>query len=703
MRRAAATSRYRIGGLQIRSHSSFTAFRAAAGLLLLGAYAIPLLAPPAPSLDATAGLLGRVFPGVPGIWIATRLAALAVGAALLASAAPPGFRPTRGIPAAAPLRLAPANRAGRSWEWIALVFAAGMLAQSLTAVRLSRSGELLFLASLFVPACLFLFAVPSSERNAWRGPPWISLALLLIGWVGLRAAISFHTPRAADLVDTWLGFEYLERAADPAVSLLRDRFLPGLSGLYLHLQGAAWFGSDGSFVALQIAAFCWLAATALGIARLANDWTSREGALVAAAVFLFSPFAMSLLLGPTPYYLGPGVGVFSLLLADAIVRRGSLAALVALAPLLGLIPMIPLAAPPALFAACRVARNIVRGQRFPVRATAVAVLAGLAAASVAVPGPTQLREMRSAYVDPHGSWSGIEDVLFGQSPPQRAEEAWHAPVPSALDVPLAGIVAPFAVARTPMRAWADSLLDPVGGALVALGIVLCVRALRSDPGGRALLLLLGVTLLPGLTSSFDRPSLTRSDAFLIPAALLAAVGAGALASVLAPARPRRVARAVIAAVALGGTWVFDSVGPRVLPQSYLSIAIEAATQRPDGGATILDYPAKYRLNWLFVAPIAAQVPKQPIASLPYEDASTLDRVNPPTGSTRALFWSPALEQEGSIARALCARYPDAEIYQLTGRTGRNRVWAARIGADAWEPALPPARVRTAQCREASRR
>lgn len=687
--------------MQIRSYASFAWIRAAAGLLLLGAYAIPLLAPPGPALEASAGLLGRVFPGVPGAWVAARLVALAVGAALLASVIG-GAGWVDGVSTAVPPRPDRATQRGRIPEWLAVAWAAVVLVGSLTAIRFSRTGELLFLVSLFVPAGAFAFSVRRDAGEGRRAPPWIGLLALIAAWIAVRVPLTFHATRSADLVDTWLGYEYLERAAAPGVSLLRDRFLPGMSGLYMHLQGAAWTGDDVSFVAVQIVAFVWLVFTALAIARLATDWIGRDGALVAAAVFLFSPFSVSLLLGPTPYYLGPGVGVIALLLADAVVRRGSSAAFVALAPLLGLMPMIPLAGPPALFAAARVMRSLARGQRIPVPAFLAALLSGLAAASVAVPDPAQIREMRSAWVEPNGSWSGLQNVLFGQLPPQRAEQAWNAPEPPAIDVPLAGVLAPFAVARTPMRAWADSLLDPIGGALVALGIALCVRRLACDRGARASLLLLGITLLPGLTSSFDRPSLTRSIALLIPAALLASVGATALGSFLAPRRPRRVTLACVAAIAIGGTWVFDGVGPRVLEQSWLSIAIDAAGERPEGGAVMLDYPARYRLNWLFVAPIAAQVPERPLASLPFDDPTTLERVRPPAGTTLALFWSPALEQEGGVARAVCRRYPDAEIYELADRIDHNRAWAARIGGEAWEPTLPAARVRTARCREQPR-
>ena len=53
------------------------------GLLL--AYAAPLLAPPLTvAAEPDAGLLGRIFPGLPVWWVTARLACLAAGAILVA-------------------------------------------------------------------------------------------------------------------------------------------------------------------------------------------------------------------------------------------------------------------------------------------------------------------------------------------------------------------------------------------------------------------------------------------------------------------------------------------------------------------------------------------------------------------------------------------------------------------------------------------
>lgn len=677
------------------THSAATRLTGAAGLLLLAVYALPLLSPPDLAPHDASGALARIFPGVAGGWVAVRLVAVAVGAGLLAAVAPLGTTAAGGAFVSAQAT----RSARRSADWIAIALGAAVLAVSPFVAKLSRAGEALFLVGLFAPA-LVISATAGPQRPARPRMPWLAVGSLVACWAALRLPLSLHSPRAADLVDTWLGFEFLDAAGKTSLSLVGDGFLPGMSALYLHLQGAALLGSRVSFPAIQVLALLWIAATAFGVARLAVDWIGRGGAIVATAVFLFAPFTSSLLLGPTPYYLGPGVGVAALLLADAVARRGSSAALVALAPLLGVVPMIPLAAPPALFAALGVAVAVARGLRFPTRALAAAGLAGLAAAVVALPSPAQLAEMRSAYVEEHGSWSELENVLLGQAPPQSVVAAWRAPAPPLLDVPIAGLLAPFAVARTPLRAWADSLLDPIGGALVAVGAALCVGALRRSRVAAGLLLLLGVCLLPGLVSSFDRPSLTRSGSFLIPAALLAGLGANALGSLLGTRSPRRLAISLALAVALGGTWAFDVAGPRVLRQSSLSIAIEAAAQRPDGGAVVLDHPERDRVAWLRVPVIAAQVPSEPIEALAFDGADTVARLAPSPGATRAVFWSPALERQAGVASALCTRHADAELFQLADRTGRSHAWAARIGPERWRPALSPARIRATPCREA---
>jgi hypothetical protein len=66
-------------------------------LVLASAYAIPLFFPPATStvapLPPDASLLMRLFPGVPGWWVLSRLICLAAAMALAAMVLVPAFGP----------------------------------------------------------------------------------------------------------------------------------------------------------------------------------------------------------------------------------------------------------------------------------------------------------------------------------------------------------------------------------------------------------------------------------------------------------------------------------------------------------------------------------------------------------------------------------------------------------------------------------
>jgi hypothetical protein len=676
-----------------------------AGLFVLGVWVVTALFPHAgfASLpEATRSIFQRVFPGVPSWWMALRLALLGIGAWLLSLA--------RSMPDgdASPSVAHDAIREPSPRRvWLSIAAGVFAIACALGREQLSRAGQMAFLVSLLAPAALLLTrrpasAVTSDGRRRLHRIEWLVIAL----WLAWRVPLSLHATRAADLIDTWLGFQYVQETIAMPRNLLVEGFLPGMSGLYLILQGAQAFGPDGiplSFVALQLVCFAWLVATAVGVASLARLWIGGAGALLALCVFLSAPLTLMMPLGPTPYFLGPGVGIAMLLLAEAVVRRKSSAALVALAPLLGLSPAIPLVLPAAAFAAVRVGWAFATGTRFPRAIFVAAVLPFLAAAWVAVPRPAAVGAMVGAYVEKHGEWEGLERALFGQTSPVDVARAWEKPLPGALDVPLAGLVAPFAVARTPMRGWGDSIFDPLGTALIAVGVALCLRSLLRSARSRWLLLMLGLTLLPGMTSSFDRPSITRMSTLLLPASLLAALGGRRLAELALPALRARTIAVLATGVVIGGALLFDVVNPRILAASWLSLAIDAANDRPDGRTLVLDHPATLDVSWLHTARIASEVPTPPIEALSIDriaDLTTaLDAVS---AATHVVFWSPALERDLAIATALCERWPRAELFRIEDRPRHSHVFAARIGRGAWEPALSADRWVATSC-EAARK
>ncbi len=627
--------------------------------------------------------------------MALRLLLLAIGAWLLSR--------TDSLPVAD----APDAGVAPTSQQVGASIAAGIvaLAWALGREQLSRAGQVAFLSALLLPASLLL-----SSRHARDlvgrvacGPRRIEWLLVAL-WLAWRVPLSLHAPRAADLVDTWLGFQYVQEVVATPRNLLVEGFLPGMSGLYLILQGAPAFGAGGiplSFTALQLVCFAWIAVTALGVARLTRLWIGEGAAPLAVCVFLAAPLTLMMPLGPTPYFLGPGVGVALLLLAESVVRRRSAAALVALAPLLALSPAVPLALPAAAFAAVRVGWTIATGMRFSRAIAVAAALPLLAAAWVAVPRPAAMNAMVGAYVEKHGEWEGLERALFGQATPIDVVRAWEAPLAGPLDVPLAGALAPFAVARTAMRGWGDSLFDPLGTALLAIGAALCLQFALRAASARWLLLLLALTLLPGMTSSFDRPSITRMNTLLIPASLLAALGGRRVAEFVAPAFRKRALAALAVGAVIGGALLFDIVNPRILRASWLSLVIDASRERPDGRTFVLDYPSTLDVSWLHVARIAAQVPRQPIETVPIDGitelTSALDAVRT---ATHAVFWSPALEADRAVTASLCARWPRAALFRIDDRPRYAHVFAARIGDGDWTPALPADRWVATSCEAA---
>ena len=90
--------------------------------------------------------------------------------------------------------------------------------------------------------------------------------------------------------------------------------------------------------------------------------------------------------------------------------------------------------------------------------------------------------------------------------------------------PLASLLSPFASSRTALRLWGDVVYEPVGAALAAIGVAICLRhAWRQRVAALPLALLLA-TLTPGFISSTDQPSLLRIMGAPVAVALLAAVG-----------------------------------------------------------------------------------------------------------------------------------------------------------------------------------
>src|SRR5262245_33798738 len=209
--------RPRVPEQAIRSRRGWGALAVA---LWLG-YALPLFFPPAPTdcgapLPADADLLARLFPGVPGWWVAARLVcvfAAALVAGLCGRHAVPERLPVAPEPAPPPASSLPIR--------IALAVAAAQLAAGVLASHFGRATQLLYVVALAAPALILWIG---QTRGGCRTDRWAlgSVMIVVAAWLLLRAPLAWHSPRTADAVDTLGAFTYLETAAPSSFNLLTD-------------------------------------------------------------------------------------------------------------------------------------------------------------------------------------------------------------------------------------------------------------------------------------------------------------------------------------------------------------------------------------------------------------------------------------------------------------------------------------------------
>jgi hypothetical protein len=235
--------------------------------------------------------------------------------------------------------------------------------------------------------------------------------------------------------------------------------------------------------------------------------------------------------------------------------------------------------------------------------------------------------------------------------------------------------------------------------LAAVGLAACLRLARRNNGARALLGCFAVTVLPAtLGSAYDRASLTRNFALPVSVALLAAVGLEVIRARFGPrATVRRTAAAVAFAALAGGMVLFDHVSPRLLSVASLELFVESIGGRPpDGGALVLDYGRPFEFPWLHVGLVGAFLPERPIPRLVWTGPGSL-RAAGGEPAAELLLYSPALDRDGQVARAVCRAWPGAALYVLSARSGLSEAFAARPAGRGWEPALPAARWSVRGC------
>lgn len=681
------------------------------GCLLLLLYVVPLFFPPGPVAmwrpGPDTGLLARLFPDVPAWWMVGRLAALAIGAALVAWACRRVELFTRLSPARA---AEPARdpRSGAKLEWTALGLAALLAVAATRASTFPRWGQIVFVLAPLLPVIVLRMADARDgprPRHLPRVAPgwWIAVAFLITGWVVWRVILASHDPRAADFVDMWKNFTYFLDAASRQPNLISQESEPGVSNVFLLGFGIQLVGPgkiEPSWAWVQRAHGLWIALTAFEVAFIVRRFAGPALMLPAVAALLFSPFIMSLAICATPLAFATALIAFLLLLVCRIHESPSRAEVAVLGALAGAGATYPHAV--AFAAAATVAvLPCVRRSRPSFTVWAAAALLGIAAVLPTLPGMVKLAGMTELYVNRRGVVSELEPLIRGQKffPMPEVDALWRAGERGPLDIPLAALLQPFAIPRTPVRLSGDVYYEPIGAALAAVGLALCVTRLRRSWVARGLLAAMLVSLLPGaVTSAFDRASLTRNLGVPVLLPVFTALG------LIAMRRRPGVAQVIglTAAIVLSGVAIFDVVNPRIVATSWQGLTLRAVASTPADDVMLLEHGPPPRW-WMYVAEIAHYVPPTPLRTRPYLNAGSLladpERDVP---AAPVILWSPGLEEEQSIRQNLCGCWPDARVFTMHDRSGLSSGFAAGLRDAAWEPALPRDQWSVTGCSAASR-
>jgi hypothetical protein len=576
------------------------------------------------------------------------------------------------------------------WTIVLFLAAAHVLA-GLWATNFSRSAQLVYVSALALPSFVLLLGErrrpsPDSERVSL-----LALVGVPVAWLLLRVPSSLHSPRTASAVDTLGAFSYLEHTSHRGFNLVTDGPFPGVSSIFFVLQGAGLFGPGGlplTLPALQLLNAAWMALLAIGIAWLAARLVSPVTAPVAAAFFLFSPVSLLGLLGPIAIFHGALIATGLSLLFLAIHRHRSPPAIAAFGALAGIGAGHPLTSPFTLTLCAAALWSAWRRPRVPIVLALVALLSFSAAVLPSLPSLEELGTMRQSYGRSAITWRPLEYMLLGQRSPGGRDELLNAGRTGPFYIPLAALLTPFAIPRTPARLWGDALYDPLGTGLAACGIVVCMLGLRRSLLARSFLTLLVIALLPAFVSSSDRPSLTRTCMAPVVLSLLCAAGFEvARRTFVAQWRPQLLAWTAAAGIAGGGIVLFDIINPLILPASSTAIALEALGPRPlPQNVAILEH-AGPQYGWLQVRRAASTIPEQPIAVVSYARPASLNRLRASGSSQELVTWSPGLEEQHGVSREICTRWPKARLYTLRDRTGCSRAFAAELTGAPWRPDL----------------
>lgn len=681
------------------------AARAAAVVLLL-VYALPLFFPPRPVplgsvTPPDAWLLARIFPGMPPAWVALRLVALAVAALLLSGRA--------GEVLAAKLPMADATPSAirsRTVRALALAVAIAHLGMAPWAGALGPVGQTAYLALLWVPALLLV--TPESwtilsSRCRWRAT--LPSLAVIAAWVIWCLRHDLASPRVADVVDGWRAWVDLLRFVDERKNLLvhlLDPGLPGIGGVLGVFHGVPLYQAGVLQVGLQRVQMCQIASLAIcaaGVGVLVRLAIGPGAAPVAIAVFLFAPYTRFVALAPGPFVAGPVYATAIALAAWTAWRWRSEAALAALGAASGLGVQYPGVLPTV---ACFIALTAWQ-LRDSWRRLWIGIAAGLASA-LAVVLPALAEVLRPHDLFSYHRWDGLVSIidagLLGQLPVGIAPAAFEGVTPRPWDIFVAAALAPFANPRIGVRLMGDTVFDPLGAALLAIGIVACLRVVHRSWSAAVLLAFLVAALGPAVVSPVDVVDIVHAVVLPVPVALIAGLGFVVARRRLLGVGPIRVREMVLvtAAICIGGTVLFDVVTPRVLPASSPGIMFDVLRPEDARRAVFVTYGPKFfrPTKTLFTGPITAFGGPRPVGYFPWDEA-TFPAADFEHDGIDLLFWSHGFDLEFTVREAVCRQWPHAAFYEIYDRARLSRVYAARLGRAPWQPSGTAGRWRTWDC------
>lgn len=666
---------------------------AAAWVAALGYIALTLT-PPGPSPLAPppfdASWTERVFPGVPASWVWWRLGAwLGCIAAAAWATAGRWHEPAREA-------IRPAAAGNRRLLGFLVVWTTAQTAVGLFGPPLPRAIELAYIAALALPAVAMRLAERGTRRPRQRRrvhPAWVMVALMIAAWTIYRAVWSGNAYRVPTGTDYAMAFEYLQRTLRPDFSLLSGSQNPGFTAMLSVLQGPVVFGVQPDELRLghmQIVQILWASVTAGMLAR----WSARAfgtwSAPVVAASFLASTAVAMTTIFVAALFLGPLLATALALLWQRIESERTPWAILAFATIAGSCFTHPSLYPTGALALAALAGHwwASPDRRHPLWIVALLSLLAVVAPVLLSFGP--LERFGGTYFEAKQMWAGMEAAAFGMIPPSLLEFHLHTGRTSVFDLVTGMLLAPGLTPRTAMRATADGWFDPIGAALVALGLGAVFGNLHRSRGARAIGLFLAVTVLPGFISSYDRPSVTRALALPATLAILAGLGAAWSMRLVAPRWAGWWSGVIAVSCLAMGTAVFDVLHPKLLPAAGLSTILENL----DAGATCRpSVLVAWHDDAIFDGLYATQVPRCPLTII--KPDSLTDELAQRGG--RILYWRPNLEDEIEVRRQICQLHERQRIFTLWDRPGIIPAFAAPLGDAAWQPDLPIERWQETTC------